>query len=254
MLDLLYTDWYTERVGSKEWKLGDGLKEKHFHTSHLSSIASKPAICMGIKMNEEYEKVGTGYDRIHNRERILRCTLKLFYEKGYDAVGVQEIANAAGVTKPTLYYYFKSKYGLLEGLLFENCTKLNENLKQAGNYNGDLTITLERICRTYLQMAEKEKEFYYFMIALFYSARENEAYHAIKPYMIEQFHIIRDVFIRAADKLGNMRERQEQFAVGFTGIMSHYILVYYEGNSNKTLATEEAVHSIVHQFMHGIYS
>ena len=48
-----------------------------------------------------------------NRERILQCALELFYAKGYDAVGVQEIAQKAGITKPTLYYYFGSKYGLI---------------------------------------------------------------------------------------------------------------------------------------------
>ena len=47
-----------------------------------------------------------------NRETILETALDLFYTRGYDAVGVQEIAERSGVTKPTLYYYFKSKYGL----------------------------------------------------------------------------------------------------------------------------------------------
>ena len=40
-----------------------------------------------------------------NREKILNCALELFHARGYDAVGVQEIAEMAGVTKPTLYYY-----------------------------------------------------------------------------------------------------------------------------------------------------
>ena len=48
-----------------------------------------------------------------NRQAILDSALTLFYEKGYDAVGVQQIVDAAGVTKPTLYYYFGSKQGLL---------------------------------------------------------------------------------------------------------------------------------------------
>ncbi len=54
---------------------------------------------------------------MENKENILKCALDLFYAKGYDAVGVQEIAEKAGITKPTLYYYFGSKYGLLETLL-----------------------------------------------------------------------------------------------------------------------------------------
>ena len=55
--------------------------------------------------------------RIDNRELLLDAALDLFYAKGYDAVGVQEIVDRAGVTKPTLYYYFGSKIGLLQNLL-----------------------------------------------------------------------------------------------------------------------------------------
>ena len=39
-----------------------------------------------------------------NRELLLNTALELFHAKGYDAVGVQEIVDRAGVTKPTLYY------------------------------------------------------------------------------------------------------------------------------------------------------
>ncbi len=42
-------------------------------------------------------------DGADNRTRILSCAIHLFYQRGYDAVGVQEIATAEGVTKPTLY-------------------------------------------------------------------------------------------------------------------------------------------------------
>ena len=40
---------------------------------------------------------------------------KLFAERGYDATSVREIVEAAGVAKPTLYYYFRSKEGLGAG-------------------------------------------------------------------------------------------------------------------------------------------
>ena len=41
-----------------------------------------------------------------NRELIVQSALELFYARGYDAVGVQEIVDKAGISKPTLYYYF----------------------------------------------------------------------------------------------------------------------------------------------------
>ena len=51
------------------------------------------------------------------KQTILQAAERLFAYKGYDAVGVQEIVTDAGITKPTLYYYFRSKCGLLEALV-----------------------------------------------------------------------------------------------------------------------------------------
>ncbi|MBP2471463.1 AcrR family transcriptional regulator [Crossiella equi] len=46
-------------------------------------------------------------------ERLVEAATTLFAEKGYQATSVQEIADAAGVTKGGLYHYFKSKAELL---------------------------------------------------------------------------------------------------------------------------------------------
>ncbi|MFI5957510.1 TetR/AcrR family transcriptional regulator [Cryptosporangium sp. NPDC051539] len=47
------------------------------------------------------------------RARIIDAALDLFHEQGYDATGVQEIVERAGVTKGALYHYFRSKENLL---------------------------------------------------------------------------------------------------------------------------------------------
>ena len=49
--------------------------------------------------------------------RIARIAARLFAERGFDATSVREIAEASGVTKPTLYYHFGSKQGLGEAIL-----------------------------------------------------------------------------------------------------------------------------------------
>ncbi len=46
------------------------------------------------------------------RERLLAAASHLFGAKGYAATTVREIVEAAGVTKPVLYYYFGNKEGL----------------------------------------------------------------------------------------------------------------------------------------------
>lgn len=47
-----------------------------------------------------------------NAEKILRMGIRLMANNGYQATSTRAIVEAAGVTKPMLYYYFGSKEGL----------------------------------------------------------------------------------------------------------------------------------------------
>ncbi len=49
------------------------------------------------------------------RADILRAAGEVFYESGYHAASMEKIADRAGILKPALYYYVRSK----EDLLFE---------------------------------------------------------------------------------------------------------------------------------------
>lgn len=51
------------------------------------------------------------------RQRLLETATELFAEKGYAGTSVREIVGKAGVSKPVLYYYFKSKEGLFYAIL-----------------------------------------------------------------------------------------------------------------------------------------
>ena len=61
-------------------------------------------------MAETTTAAGLGEESV--RERLLAEALQLFNNKGYAATSVREIVAAAGVSKPTLYYYFASKEGI----------------------------------------------------------------------------------------------------------------------------------------------
>src|SRR5713101_7067988 len=47
------------------------------------------------------------------RDRIVDTALRLFSERGTAAVSMRELADAAGVTVPGLYYHFASKAELI---------------------------------------------------------------------------------------------------------------------------------------------
>ena len=77
---------------------------------------------------------------------IMECAVKLFASKGYDAVSVQEITTAANITKPTLYYYFGSKEGLLQEVIkvkFENMKTKVYDIK----YNRDVPLSLYKFIK-----------------------------------------------------------------------------------------------------------
>lgn len=63
-------------------------------------------------MAETTEK--TTFKQNETRERLLDAALTLFASKGFAATSVREIIEATEVTRPVLYYYFKSKQDLFE--------------------------------------------------------------------------------------------------------------------------------------------
>lgn len=48
-----------------------------------------------------------------SRESILREAVAIFSEKGYRATSLEDVAARLGVTRPSIYYYYKSKQEIL---------------------------------------------------------------------------------------------------------------------------------------------
>lgn len=51
------------------------------------------------------------------KERILREALNLFAGKGYEAVGVTEIADAVGIKAPSIYKHYKNKRDIFDSII-----------------------------------------------------------------------------------------------------------------------------------------
>ena len=190
-----------------------------------------------------------------NKMIILQCAKELFYLKGYDAVGVQEIVDRAGITKPTLYYHFGSKLGLLKTLMEMNCSHLQELIEKVSVPGLRIEEVLYRLADAYCEFFERDREFYLLMMALFYSARENEAHQVVRPYVVEFYSMVVRAFDQASDQLGNMNGRQSEFALGFIGTINHYLLLMCESDpEQKDKVDKTKIQALVNQFMYGIFS
>lgn len=87
------------------------------------------------------------------KEKILRESLKLFSEKGFDATSVGEIASAVGIRAPSLYNHYKSKQAIFDAI-FENTAKRYDDFTaklsvHVGNADSDVdqfeTITADKL-------------------------------------------------------------------------------------------------------------
>lgn len=65
------------------------------------------------------------------RRAVLDAARRLFAEQGFAATSLQQIADAMGVRKANVYYYFRSKAALLEALLDERIEALETMLDAA---------------------------------------------------------------------------------------------------------------------------
>ena len=61
------------------------------------------------------------------KEKIVLAALDLFAEKGYDGVGVDQIAETVGIKGPSLYHHFKSKEDILNAIIDINEVHYNLN-------------------------------------------------------------------------------------------------------------------------------
>lgn len=186
-----------------------------------------------------------------SRTALLRSALLLFASRGYDTVGVQEIAAATGVTKPTLYHFFGSKQGLLEALFAQYAAQLDLRVREASIYEGDLGVTLDRVASAYIEFATSEPRAYQLELSLYFAPRENLARAVAVEHYVRRQTILEGVFAAAARDHGNLRGRHRGYAVSLVGALNSYLALQLDG---EIMITDRLRRDLMHQFSHGIYS
>lgn len=67
---------------------------------------------------------------MNTKERILLEALKLFSKQGYDAVSVEQIADAVGIKAPSLYKHYKSKSDIFNAIFAEMKRRYDEQTEK----------------------------------------------------------------------------------------------------------------------------
>lgn len=85
-----------------------------------------------------------------NRAEIIRSAAQIFRTKGYHGASMQDIANAVGLQKASLYHHVRSKQEILAAILDEALDLLIQDMEQVATSSDPPERKLRRAIRGYL--------------------------------------------------------------------------------------------------------
>jgi AcrR family transcriptional regulator len=82
--------------------------------------------------------------------RIMTASLRLFTRKGFQAVGIRDIAQEAGISTATLYHYMRTKEDLLRALMSDRLHRITTAAQQAMEGLEEPDAQLAALVRTHV--------------------------------------------------------------------------------------------------------
>jgi TetR/AcrR family transcriptional regulator len=183
----------------------------------------------------------------------LDVALRLLMERGYANLNMDELADEVGISKPTLYQYFKSKDELVAQAMVRMFEKMEEQLTELSEKSP--LEQLEHYLRLMLKSRSEKRNI---MAQL-----DVEIMHSIihrYPYMTEHLLATRaklGQIVRKAQEQGEIQPALPAWVVvnalfSMQGIINNPFTKEDPQRSDEELA--EAIESIVHLFKQGVCS
>jgi TetR/AcrR family transcriptional regulator, cholesterol catabolism regulator len=89
--------------------------------------------------------------RSRRHDVILHAASRLFSSRGYHATSMQDIADAVGILKGSLYHHFESKEAILHRIVAEPIARLHRTVGEIAESRGPAAPKLERAAAAHVQ-------------------------------------------------------------------------------------------------------
>ncbi len=103
---------------------------------------------------------------MNKKELIIKSALKVFAQKGYGPVSLEEIAREAELAKGTIYLYFRDKEDLVHRTILFVLDTIEKAVRRNLNDASSPTEILEKIAFNYLNVFRKNNDFFGFFFIL----------------------------------------------------------------------------------------
>ncbi len=162
------------------------------------------------------------------RHQVLQAALKKFAECGYEGTSVQDIVEAASVTKPTLYYYFGNKAELYQALVDYAHDERRRLMLAAAERGGTLAAKLVEILSAVFDFLQNNRDLMRIAFATAFAAPGElpaEIHYSDK--CARNFEFIHDL-IKGGQAAGELDRRfdSKELAFGIYGQLNMYLMAH----------------------------
>jgi AcrR family transcriptional regulator len=140
-------------------------------------------------MNHAYKETDT-------KSKIFHIAAHLFSHNGYNGVSMREISEKSGVSKPTIYYYFKNKEKIYAELLEAGISLASENLVKIRDSALSAPEKLAEILRFRFQASIDHPDFSRFFLSLYSSQGQFPFMEKYRHKMHHHRKIVRDIVLQ----------------------------------------------------------
>ncbi len=151
------------------------------------------------------------------RNAILNAAMKLFARKGYAGASTREICQAAGITKPVLYYHFRSKEHLYQELMIDCFNHYQKTMLRASKVRGSLRSRLLSILDNDFRETRKDPVRFEMILRMVFAPAEQLPYFNVVEVMEKERELIAGVF-RDGIEAGEAHGDPQRLATAFIGI------------------------------------
>lgn len=144
-----------------------------------------------------------------SRERLLYAALQQFSQRGYAATSVREICLAANVTKPVLYYYFKSKEGLYLQLMEDSYAQFESTVNELNSYSGSTRQRVIHFCHGVFDTSIQQLPLVKLMYSIYYGAPQGAPAFNLERYYDRMLQVITELMETGITR-GELKPRNTQ--------------------------------------------
>jgi len=102
-------------------------------------------------------------ERLTLRNRIIRATLRIIADEGWEAVTIRRVATAIEYTPPIVYEHFENKEDLLQEIIVEGHKRLYKTFSKATDQDNDAKTALMSVSMAHWRFAFENEKLYRLM-------------------------------------------------------------------------------------------